>query len=246
MSNLPSAQPKRPLPAIDDLYADVEQAAKLNELNRLLNCNPKPEWIKTNPFAQNSKYIPIGIIEYLLVAIFIEYNVEVKETKLIANSVTVTVRVYVTNPVTGREMWQDGIGAAPLKTAKGAKATDFENILDSSVQTGAPAAESYAIKDACEKWGRIFGKDLNRKEENTMSYAGLESKLADNRPKAGDIPDELKAVIAEADAENLATIYKANPEYHNIPLFMQLLGARQVQLKAQKNAANNQPSGVQH
>jgi hypothetical protein len=27
-----------------------------------------------------------------------------------------------------------------------------------------PAAESYAVKDAAEKIGRIFGKDLNRKD----------------------------------------------------------------------------------
>lgn len=242
MSNLPTTQTKRPLPVIDELYADVEQAAKLNELNRLLNCNPKPEWVKTNQFAQNSKYIPIGIIEYLLTAIFIEYSVEVKEVKLIANSVTVTVRVRVTNPVTGKEMWQDGIGAAPLKTTKGSKATDFENIIDSAVQTGAPAAESYAIKDACEKWGRIFGKDLNRKDENTMNYAGLESKLATVKPKEDELPEEMQAVIAEADAENLVNIYKANPEYHHIPLFMQLLGARQVELKAKKNAGNTQPA----
>jgi hypothetical protein len=29
----------------------------------------------------------------------------------------------------------------------------------------APAAESYAVKDAAEKIGKIFGKDLNRKDE---------------------------------------------------------------------------------
>jgi hypothetical protein len=242
MSNLPATQQKRPLPAIDELYADVEQAARLNDLNRLLNCNPKPEWVKTNRFAQDSKYIPIGIIEYLLTAIFIEYWVEIRETKLIANSISVTVRVHVVNPVTGKEMWQDGIGAAPLKTTKGSKATDFENIIDSAVQTGAPAAESYATKDACEKWGRIFGKDLNRKDENTMNYSGLENKLAEVKTKPEDIPQELKDVIEEADADNLANIYRNNPEYHHIPLFMQLLGARQVALKAKKNAANSQPA----
>lgn len=28
-----------------------------------------------------------------------------------------------------------------------------------------PTAESYAIKDAAEKLGKLFGKDLNRKDE---------------------------------------------------------------------------------
>lgn len=241
MNNLPATQPeRRPLAKIDDLYQDIELAGKHNELNRLLNCSPKPEWVKINPFAQNSKYIPIGIIEYLLTSIFIQWKVEIKETKLIANSIAVTVRLWVMNPISGEWEWNDGLGAAPLKTAKGAKATDFENILDSSVQTGAPAAESYAIKDAAEKWGKIFGKDLNRKDEHQMNYWNLESKL--NVEKKTEIPEELKEVIAEADADSLANIYRNNPEYHNIPLFMQLLGARQVALKAKKNAANSQPA----
>ena len=35
----------------------------------------------------------------------------------------------------------------------------------------APAAESYAIKDAAEKLGKIFGKDLNRKD--VIGYESL-------------------------------------------------------------------------
>ena len=35
----------------------------------------------------------------------------------------------------------------------------------------APSAESFAIKDAAEKLGKIFGKDLNRKD--AMAYDSL-------------------------------------------------------------------------
>ena len=34
-----------------------------------------------------------------------------------------------------------------------------------SVMKAAPAAESYAIKDAAEKIGKLFGKDLNRADK---------------------------------------------------------------------------------
>jgi hypothetical protein len=240
MSNLPATMPeRRPLPKVDDLYQDVELAAKHNELNRLLNCPPKPEWIRTNAFAQNSKYIPIGIIEYLLTSIFIQWRVEVKEVKLIANSIEVTVRLWMMNPITGEWDWQEGIGAAPLKTQKGAGAIEFDKILDSAVQTGAPAAKSYAVKDAAENLGKLFGKDLNRKDENTMNYGGLEAKLPVDRKT--ELPEELKTVISEADADSLVTLYKNNPEYHSVPAFMQLLAARQIELKAKKNAANTMP-----
>ena len=34
-----------------------------------------------------------------------------------------------------------------------------------AIQMWAPSAESFAIKDAAEKLGKIFGKDLNRKDD---------------------------------------------------------------------------------
>lgn len=243
MSNLPSTQMKRPLPVIDDLYKDVDHAGQQNELNRLLNQAPSQRWVRVNKFANNSNYIPIGIIEYLLTAIFLKWRVELKSTSVIANSVVVTVRLHILDPITGEWDWQDGIGASPIQTEKGAAATDFSKVNTLAVQMAAPAAESYAFKDAAEKLGRLFGKDINRKDENIGNYGNLETKLADAQPKKDEeLPEEIKAIIAEADAENLVNIYKSNPEYHNVPLFMTLLGARQVELKAKKNAGNSQPA----
>jgi hypothetical protein len=81
---------------------------------------------------------------------------------VIANSVVVTGRLHVLDPISSEWDFQDGIGAAPISTKQGAAATDFSNVLTLSVQQAAPAAESFAMKDAAEKFGRIFGKDLNR------------------------------------------------------------------------------------
>lgn len=242
MSNLPATQ-KRPLPKIDDLYQNPELASQHNELNMLLNRPPKAEWVRTNKFANNSLYIPIGIIEYLLTSIFIKWRVEIKTTQVIANGVVVTIRLHYMDPVTGEWDWQDGIGASPIQTEKGAAATDFTKVTTGAVQMAAPAAESYAMKDAAEKLGRLFGKDINRKEENTGAYGNLETKIIEVKPKDGEIPEALKAVIAEADADNLVNIYKSNPEYHNIPSFVGLLNLRRTALKTKANGANvNQPA----
>jgi len=45
-----------------------------------------------------------------------------------------------------------------------AAASDMTKIKSNAVQIGLPAAESYAIKDAAEKIGPLFGKDLNRRD----------------------------------------------------------------------------------
>lgn len=158
------------LPKIGDLYADKELTTRNTEFAVLCNQPPFEAWIKTHPLT-NLKYIPIEVIEYLLTRIFGKWKVEIKTTQLIANSIVVTIRLYVIDPVTGKEDWQDGVGASPIQTDKGAGATEFDKIKSAAVMMAAPAAETFAIKDAAEKFGKLFGKDLNRKE--AIAYGGL-------------------------------------------------------------------------
>jgi hypothetical protein len=165
------------LPSLPDLYADPEAAAKKNDLLTLLNQPPKPEWIKQNKFANNTNYIPIDKVEYLLTAIYQSWRFEIKSAQIMANSIVVIGRLHILDPITSQWDWQDGIGASPIQTAKGSAATDFTQVNTSAVQMAAPAAESYALKDAAEKLGRIFGKDINRKD--TIDIAPVLQNKAD-------------------------------------------------------------------
>ena len=166
---------KRKLPALAELYdGDLDLKKDQNELNILLNQNPKSEWIREHPFAKGVKYIPIGRVEYLLTRLFIKWWVEVKQIQTIANSVVVTICLHYQNVENNDWSQQDGIGAAPIQTEKDAGAMDWNKVRTDSVMKAAPAAESYAVKDAAEKIGKIFGKDLNRKDEILYdSLAGI-------------------------------------------------------------------------
>lgn len=237
MSNIQKHAPRQ-LPQLEELYTDVELAGKHNDLNKLLNCQPKPEWIKQNKFANNSNYMPVGIIEYLLTSIFIKWRLEVKEVVVMANSVVATVRLHVLDPITGEWDWQDGVGASPIQTAKGASATDFAQVNTSAVQMAAPAAETYAFKDAAEKFGRLFGKDLNRNE--IINYSDMLNSKLQKQDKV-QVPEDLIEIIACADKENLANIYNANPDLQSNPEFMKLLNARKTELNASRNS---QPAGA--
>ena len=160
------------LPTLTDLYSGkIETKRKKNELNVLLNQPPKEDWIKKHPFAANVKYLPIERVEFLLTMLFIDWRVEVKNIMVIANSVVVTIRLHYQNIIDNEWSWQDGIGACPIQTEKGAGAMDWNKTNNDAVMKAAPAAESYAIKDAAEKLGKIFGKDLNRKDE--IGYMSL-------------------------------------------------------------------------
>lgn len=159
------------IPTYDELVSMDETKGKLNDLQVRLNQEPPAKWVKTNDLANKSKYLPIDKVEYLLTALFVKWWVEVKDFKVVANSCAVHVRLYYVDPITGETLFQDGVGAAPMQTDKGAGAVDFNHIKNAAVQMALPAAETYAIKDAAEKIGRIFGKDLNRKD--LMAYDSL-------------------------------------------------------------------------
>lgn len=173
---------KRNLPAIKDLYSgDMDLKSDQNAINVLLNQPPAPGWIKEHPMARNVKYIPIERIEYLLTRLFLQWRVEVKSVQVIANSCVVTIRLHYQNIQDDQWSWQDGIGAAPIQVDKGSGAMDWNKAKSDGVMKSAPAAESYAIKDAAEKLGKLFGKDLNRKDviiyDNLLDAVQPEKKL---------------------------------------------------------------------
>lgn len=176
--NLNGLAPKEPtrLPTIEELYkSDTMPIVRKDALFQVLvNQEPKKEWIKTHPMTKEP-YIPIERVEWLLINIVGRYKTEILDTKQIANSIVVTIRLHYFDLIHNEWTFHDGIGAAPLQTDKGAGAIDWNNIKSNAVQIGAPAAESYALKDAAEKIGKIFGKDLNRKE--VISYDSLKDRF---------------------------------------------------------------------
>lgn len=206
------------LPALSDLYKG-ELAKEQNDLSVLLNQSPHPSWIKDHPYATKIivtdqgkrkvpiKYIPIERIEWLLTRIFTRWNVEIREVKLIANSVAVTIRLKYCNPITCEYEQQDGIGAMPLQTDKDCGAIDFNKIKSNAVQLAAPAAESYAIKDAAEKIGKLFGSDLNRADQ--IGYNSLLTKLDTKEEK--ELASKLKDITNKlencSDLEELGLLW---------------------------------------
>lgn len=150
------------LPTLAELRDNEQIAYKNDALNAILNVETPDKWVKQHPFAKNVKYIPIDKVEYLMTKIFQVWNVEVIDFKQIFNSVSCHVRVHYKDPVSEVMRFQDGVGAVGIQTDKGATASDMGAIKSDAVMKALPAAKSYAIKDACEHIGKIFGRDLNR------------------------------------------------------------------------------------
>lgn len=153
------------LPTLQELRSGDILKADQSKLNVILNSEPPKEWVKEYPLNKKVKYLPIERIEYLLTRIFISWKIDIKSIQTIANSVVVTIRLYYQSPLSDEMLWHDGAGAAPIQTDKGSGAMDWNAVKNDAVMKAVPAAESFAIKDAAEKIGKLFGKDLNRADQ---------------------------------------------------------------------------------
>jgi len=163
--NLPKPIEPPKLPTIQELFEDnIELAGKSEGLNAILNTHPPDKWIKTHPFIEGHKYLPIDKVEYLLRKIFKSYKIEVLREGTAFNGVYVVVRVHYFNPATDQMDWHDGIGAIQLQTKKGTSPADLMNLNNGAISMAFPIAKTLAVKDACDHFGVLFGANLNRKD----------------------------------------------------------------------------------
>lgn len=171
-----SAPKERKLPSLPDLVGDEVDVLRNDQLNLLLNQEPPQTWLKRHPTAtvtieiegnkvkQPMPYIPIQRVELLLTAIFQEWRAEVISYSQIFNSVACHVRLHYRSPLNGVWSYHDGLGAVGVQTDKGEAASNLNAIKHDAVMKALPAAKSYAIKDAADHLGKLFGRDISRSE----------------------------------------------------------------------------------
>lgn len=236
---------KKP-PTFTELMSNKEEAFKNDELNFLLNHAPHPTWIKKHPLAKMKDsegrevpldYLPIDKVEYLLTKIFKRWRVEVLEVQQLFNAVQVTVRLHYWNHYIEPATWEyhDGVGAVSVQVDKGVKAFDLTAIKANAVQIAVPAAKSYAIKDAAENIGALFGKDLGRQAtlNFAMTYKPEQQNLS-GETVFTSFNDECKAKIKSFnDADELLSWSAEQTELHDDKLFQAAVFARKAQLQKQ-------------
>lgn len=174
---------------------------KNDKFLEFVNQAPPDSWVKEHPFAKGVNYLPIDKVELLLKRIFQEYKVEILREGQLLNSIYVSVRLHYKHPISGWT-YQDGIAAVPVKTAKGKNASDMAAILNDAIQTGLPAAESFAIKDAADKIGDIFGANLNRKDT-----LGFTSMYTTDPEVEQEINQTIEAFEASETLDDLANVF---------------------------------------
>lgn len=224
---------------IAELVSDEKDWIQRDLLNGMLNKQPPKEWIQEHPIYKGVKFLPIDKVEYLLKRFFQQYKIEVLREGHLFNSVYCAVRVHYIDPLTKEWTYQDGVGAQDVQTKSGSSPANMADINHGAIARGLPAAKSYAIKDACENIGIIFGSNLNRKD--TMAF-NLEKNTVDaytpeqSKKYIKEIKDNLELVF---DEESLNKYFKQLNENKLLtPEIRTLFSQKLTEINQQTNGIN--------
>lgn len=131
---------------------------------KLLAVNPPLEVIRRNEYGKFD-YLPITAVERLLDGLFDGWTVEILREGTAVNGFYVVVRLKAKIPQTDEYMIADGIGFAEFQTVKGAAPTDFTKLSQAAGVMAVPKARAEAIKNAAKSFGNLFGRNLNRNDD---------------------------------------------------------------------------------
>lgn len=174
---------------LEKLYSEIGYVGEIENLDEILNSEPKKEWLKEHPQVNGFMYLPIEKVEFLLSRLFTNVKIEIRSVVSAENRAVVTVRVHY-----GKDMFHDGIGAAQINKLQ-------------TAEMCFPLAKSLALKDAIEFKGKIFGKDLNRASVSTVV-----------KPKTFSVEQEQELAKIELEAKKAISIDDLNSRWKHLAI----------------------------
>lgn len=228
-------------PTIQELTEHLESAAQNDVLNMLLNTEPPASWIKDHPtirvkvgehegrdVKEPLKYISIDRQRLIGKRIFGIVEVEIKSVQQVFNSVAVTVRLNYKHPITSEPLFMDGVGAVGVQTDAGATASDMNKIKFDGVMKAAPAAATYAEKNAYDKIGRVFGGEIQKGAIRFTENWGMYAKEFYGLPTHEDLTElfEMKREALTPDEITNATRILTNKETNSYKKLHELLSTK--------------------
>lgn len=188
----------------------------------IFNQEPPKEWLKEINYLDGKKglHLPIDKVEEILDNISDNWSVEIKDTTVINHSVTVTVSVIML--IGERRFRQDG-GATEIATNT------------NPIQTLYPKAISMAVKNACKRWGRIFGRDVERQVDAVIvdvPKSDLERIIELFKEVIGRMPKEeaeaVGRIITNEEVKSYGKVLKVLNKYVGMPENQETLKVLQV------------------
>ena len=155
------------LPAIYNNKAkDLKLYQSLQNFTGLINREPLPLEIKVNEFANNSLYIPISIQQTKLDILFAGlWETRNFKWERMANEIVGSIELRVFHPILKEWITKIGTAAVQIRLKSGSKAYELDNKITNALVMDFPHLEASTLNNACQKLGKWFGRDVNRKHK---------------------------------------------------------------------------------
>lgn len=207
---------------------EQERFKAIEQFTHILNEKPKDSELQST-FDKKAKTLPISFIETKLDEVYLrQWGTRDQQVIHIANELLVTLTLWVIDPQTGREITRCGFAAVsmqwdavpealqwkdgePLQNKRDRNAwnMDLQNKKQESLKLPFPKAKAMAIKNAAQSLGKAFGRDINRKHEDTPGdfYTDL--------MEGNEMLAEAKDLILKARTKpDFDTIWSSYPDLH--------------------------------
>lgn len=173
--------------------------SSLEEFRAQINQKPGRDEVLKNPLANNSLYIPIGVIEAKLDAVYQGlWKTHSYTQQVIANEVTGSLVLEVFHPA-GQWISRVGTASVMIQMHKGSEVSDGINAkIKNTLVKDIPHLKAECFKNAAKSLGDFFGRSLNR----AFDY-GLDNDLS--------MEQALSMLMQAHTKEELTELYKSLP-----------------------------------
>lgn len=152
--------------------------SQLQDFMKRLNQEPDPKELGKTPDGK-ARTLPISFVEMTLDELFLgQWETSEPTYQQVFNEVVGSLVLTVWHPITNRPIRRVGFASVVITQDKDATISEFnatkkKNALDLSF----PKLKSECTKNAAQSLGKIFGRDLNRKDADV--YQPIFKKLSD-------------------------------------------------------------------
>lgn len=206
--------------AIAPILTMPDAIRSIEDFTKRLNVDPPKEGVEKTPDGK-AETLTISHVEGKLDEIYMrQWGYDKCDFSVVANELCCDVIVWVLDPSTGVKITRAGTAAIAIMVdrapdnMKGQErnqwALNLANKKPNALKMNRPAVKALALKNAVQSLGVVFGRNLNRKnEDHPEDYYTQEL----DAKEAIDLIGQEMADCQTVD--DLKAIWEANPDLHN-------------------------------
>lgn len=142
----------------------------LQKYTNYLQQQPPKNEIQVNAMAGNSKYLPISFIEMQLDELFFGmWSTDKFQYSQVGNEMVGSIELKVYHPIAKEWITRTGAAGVMIQFKKGSDVTDYNQKIANTLVKDFPHLKAECLKNAARSLGKIFGRDLNRKFEDSYT-----------------------------------------------------------------------------